>query len=150
MPRNVLKTSGNALRKRYNVKDFAKTNYKEAFTMKWEELPGAYEWERKLAYFLDPANQAEISKEDLQDALAILAAKYCDEFYNLRFLECYVEEELGTEKLVSAIEASVSSDGVLDRSAVVMGEKNVEDKMITALAFVNRIAEEYGDDDEEF
>ncbi|MBO4680807.1 MAG: hypothetical protein J5623_02770 [Clostridiales bacterium] len=118
--------------------------------MKWEELPGVYEWDRRLAYFLDPANQAGISKEDLQDALAILAAKYCDEFYNLRFLECFVEEELGSAKLESAIEASVSSDGVLDRSAVVLNERSVEDRMITAREFVNRIAEEYGEDDEEF
>ena len=124
-------------------------NYKEVFAMKWEELPGAYEWDRRLAYFLDPANQADISKEDLQDALAILAARYCDEFYNLRFLECYVEEELGTAKLESAIEASAQSDGVLDRSAVVMNETNVEDRMITALEFINRITEEYGDDDDE-
>ena len=41
--------------------------------MKWDELPGSYDWDRKLAYFLDPANQTGISKEDLQDALAILS-----------------------------------------------------------------------------
>ena len=124
-------------------------NYKEVFAMKWEELPGAYEWDRRLAYFLDPANQADISKEDLQDALAILSAKYCDEFYNLRFLECYVEEQLGAENLEAAIEANVESDGVLDRSAVVMNEKTVEDRMLTALEFVNRVSEEYDDTDGE-
>ena len=31
----------------------------------------------------------------------------------------------------------------------VMNETNVEDRMITALEFINRITEEYGDDDDE-
>lgn len=115
--------------------------------MKWDELPGTYEWDRKLAYFLDPANQAGISKEDLQDALAVLAAKYCDEFYNLRFLECFVEEQLGSQRLEEAIEANVESDGILDRSAVVMSAETVEDRMLSALEFVNRISEEYDDPD---
>lgn len=30
-----------------------------------------------------------------------------------------------------------------------MNETNVEDRMITALEFINRITEEYGDDDDE-
>ena len=30
--------------------------------MKWDELPGASKWDRKLAYFLNPENQREISK----------------------------------------------------------------------------------------
>jgi len=113
--------------------------------MKWEELPGIYEWDRRLAYFLDPANQDDISKEDLQEALAILAAKYCDEFYNLRFLECFVEEKYGTETLESAIEANVASDAVVDRCETVMDERSVEARMRTALRFVNRISEEYSD-----
>ncbi|MBO4449759.1 MAG: hypothetical protein J5777_04170 [Clostridiales bacterium] len=117
--------------------------------MKWEELPADFEWDRKLAYFLDPDNQKDISKEDLQEALAILAAKYCDEFYNLRFLECYIEEQFGTEKLESAIGASVESDTILDRVGVLMDEKTVEDRLRTAHGFVTRIADEYDDFNDE-
>ena len=117
--------------------------------MKWDELPGDYEWDRKLAYFLDPANKNNVSKDDLLDALAILSARYCDEFYNLRFLECFIEEQLGSAKLEAAIESSVESDAVLDRSAVVMNEKSVEDRMLTALEFVNRVSEEYGENSDE-
>ncbi|MBE7069945.1 MAG: hypothetical protein E7386_05540 [Ruminococcaceae bacterium] len=113
--------------------------------MKWEELPSSYEWDRRLAYFLDPANQKDISKEDLQEALAILAAKYCDAFYDMRFLECFIEEQLGTEKLESAIEANVDSDSVTDRVEVLMDEKTVEGRMQISHGFVTRIAEEFDD-----
>ena len=119
--------------------------------MKWDELPGDYGWDRKLAYFLDLANKDNVSRDDLLDALAILSARYCDEFYNLRFLECFIEEQLGSAKLEAAIENSVESDAVLDRTAVVLNEKNVEDRMLTALEFVNRVSEDCdGQDDEDF
>ena len=95
--------------------------------MKWDELPGSFDWDRKLAYFLDPANQKDISKEDLQDTLAVLASMYCDEFCNLRFLECFVEEELGSDKLDEAIENSISTDSVADRSEAVLDLSSTED-----------------------
>ena len=112
--------------------------------MKWEELP-ALDWDRKLAYFLNPANQSKISREELQDALAILASMYCDEFYNLRFLECYVEEQMGTKKFEEVIQNNVESDAVLDRSGHVMNLETVEERMNAALGFVNAIAAEYDD-----
>ena len=111
--------------------------------MKWDELPGSFDWDRKLAYFLDPANQKDISKEDLQDTLAVLASMYCDEFYNLRFLECFVEEELGAERLDAAIENSISTDSVTDRSEAVLDQDSTEDRMKTALGFVNSITKEF-------
>ena len=113
--------------------------------MKWDELPGSFDWDRKLAYFLDPANQKDISKEDLQDTLAVLASMYCDEFYNLRFLECFVEEELGSDKLDEAIENSISTDSVADRSEAVLDLSSTEDRMKTALGFVNAITDEFDD-----
>lgn len=112
--------------------------------MKWEELP-ALDWDRKLAYFLDPANQSKISREELQEALAILASKYCDEFYNLRFLECFVEEQMGTKKLEEAISYSIESDSVIDRNGYVLNLETVEERMTAALGFVNAIAGEYDD-----
>ena len=117
------------------------------------KLTRDYQWDRKLAYFLNPENQAEISKEDLQDALAILAARYCDEFNSLRFLECFVEEELGSDRLDEAIISNVESDSVTDRSEIVMEKGSVEERLAEAYKFVNQITEEYdGDDlsDEEF
>ncbi|MBO7451398.1 MAG: hypothetical protein J6U54_13620 [Clostridiales bacterium] len=113
--------------------------------MKWDELPGRFDWDRKLSYFLDPANQKDISKEDLQDALAVLASMYCDEFYNLRFLECFVEEELGSDRLDSAIENSISTDSVTDRSAAVLEKVSTEERLKTALGFVNAITKEFDD-----
>ena len=113
--------------------------------MKWDELPGSLEWDRKLAYFLNPDNQNNISKEDLQDALAILTAKYCDEFYNLRFLECFVEEELGSERLESAIESGLESDSMVERSMYVREQSTVEDRMKAALELVKGITDEYDD-----
>lgn len=113
--------------------------------MKWEELPRSLDWDRRLAYFLDPANQSNISREDLQEALAILTAKYCDEFYNLRFLECFVEEQMGSERLESAIEASVASDAMLDRTEFVMKAGGVEDRMKAALKLITGIADEFDD-----
>ena len=113
--------------------------------MKWDELPGSFDWDRKLAYFLDPANQKDISKEDLQDTLAVLASMYCDEFCNLRFLECFVEEELGSDKLDEAIENSISTDSVADRSEAVLDLSSTEDRMKTALGFVNAITDEFDD-----
>ncbi len=125
----------------------------EDIVMKWEELP-ELDWDRKLAYFLDPANQPKISREELQEALAILASMYCDEHYNLRYLECYIEEELGSDKLEEAIENSVEFDAVVDRNEYVMEQPTVEDRMRAALDFVNRIADEYddlaGDNDDDF
>ena len=119
--------------------------------MKWENLPEDFQWDRKLAYFLNPGNQEEISKEDLQDALAILAARYCDEFNSLRFLECFVEEELGPDRLDEAIIANVESDSVTDRTEVVMEKRSVEERLAEAYKFVNQITEEYGDlSDEDF
>lgn len=112
--------------------------------MKWEELP-TLDWDRKLAYFLDPANQSEISREELQEAFAILASKYCDEFYNLRFLECFIEEQLGSKKLEEAISCSVESDSEVDRNEHVMNLTTVEEKMTAALGFVNAVAKEFDD-----
>ena len=113
--------------------------------MKWDELPESFKWDRKLAYFLNPANQENISKEDLQDVLAILAARYCDEFFSLRFLECFVEEELGSERLEEAIEASIDSDSITDRCMHVLDKESLEDRLKTAHRFVNEIADEYGE-----
>ena len=113
--------------------------------MKWDELPDDLQWDRKLAYFLDPANQNDISKSDLQDVLAILTAKYCDEFYNLRFLECFVDEQLGSDRLEEAIEAGIEADSVDDRSEYVRRFDSVEARMAAALGFVNKITEEFDD-----
>lgn len=113
--------------------------------MKWDDLPGDYQWDRKLAYFLNPENQGDISKEDLQDALAILAARYCDEFNSLRFLECFVEEELGSDRLDEAIIANVESDSETDRCEVVMEKNTVEERLAEAYRFVTQITDEYDD-----
>ena len=113
--------------------------------MKWDELPAGFEWDRRLAYFLDPANQKDISKEDLQDALAVLASMYCDEFNNLRFLECFVEEELGSDRLESAIENSIATDSVTDRTEVVLSQVSTEEWLKSALGFVNSITKEFDD-----
>ena len=119
--------------------------------MKWDELPDTLKWDRKLAYFLNPANQDDISREDLQDVLAILAARYCDEFFSLRFLECFVEEELGSERLEEAIEASIDSDYITDRCMHVLNQETLSDRMSAAQRFVNEIADEYGElSDEDF
>lgn len=113
--------------------------------MKWDDLPAGLEWDRRLAYFLDPANSDEISKEELFDALAILSAKYCDEFYNLRFLECFIEEELGTERLESAIESSIASDSIDDRNEYVLNCDTVEERMKASHGFVTKLADEFDD-----
>ena len=119
--------------------------------MKWDELPDKYTWDQKLAYFLNPANQDDISKEDLQDALAVLSARYCDEFYSLRFLECFVEEELGSERLDQIIESNIDSDSVTDRYMQVLEEDSVAGRLETAFGFVNDVSDDYGDfPDEDF
>ncbi len=113
--------------------------------MRWEDLPESLNWDRRLAYFLDPAKQNEITREELQEALAILTSLYCDEHYNLRFLECYIEEHMGEDKLEQIIENGIRTDAVLDRYAVVIDEEEIEDRMIAARDMVNRIADEYDD-----
>lgn len=119
--------------------------------MRWDELPDSYKWDRRLSYFLNPDNQDEISKADLQDALAILAARYCDEFFSLRFIECFVQEEFGSERLNEIVESSIDSDSVVDRCAEVMGKETLAARLKTAHKFVCEIADEYGDlSDEDF
>ena len=127
---------------------FRPDQIKEVLSMKWDELPGKFDWDRKLAYFLDPANQKDISKEDLQDALAVLASMYCDEFCNLRFLECFVEEELGSDRLESAIENSISTDSVTDRTETVLSKPSTEERLKTSLGFVSSITDEFDDFDD--
>jgi len=113
--------------------------------MKWDDLPNDYTWDQRLAYFLNPDNQDKISKEDLQDVLALLSARYCDEFQSLRFLECFVEEELGSERLDEVLESNIDSDAVTDRCMVVSEKETVTERLAAALKFVNDITEEYGE-----
>ena len=113
--------------------------------MKWDHLPEDMTWDQKLAYFLDPENQDEISKEDLQDALALLTARYCDDFYSLRFLESFVEEELGSDRLDEVLESNIDSDAVTDRTMVVEELYSVKERLEAALKFVNDISEEFGE-----
>lgn len=113
--------------------------------MKWDDLPNDFTWDQRLAYFLNPENQDEISREDLQDVLALLAARYCDEFQSLRFLECFVQEELGSERLDEIVESNIDSDAVTDRCMVVEEKETVTERLEAAFNFVNEISQEYGE-----
>ena len=81
--------------------------------MDWNDFDRDASWIDRFAYYLDPENGQQISKDDLLSALAVAVAMYCDEYQNTCMLEDRIEEAFGEEGLAKLVEDTLPEDDVI-------------------------------------
>ena len=81
--------------------------------MDWNDFEKDASWIDRFAFYLDPDNGPEISKNDLLSALAFAVAMYCDEYQNTCMLEDRITEAFGEEGLARLVEDAIPEDDVI-------------------------------------
>ncbi|MBR5358227.1 MAG: hypothetical protein IK128_03335 [Clostridiales bacterium] len=81
--------------------------------MDWNDFDASTSWIDRFSYYLDPANSANVSKEDLLSALSVAVAMYCDEYQNTCLLEDKIISAFGEEALEKVIEDGTPEDDVV-------------------------------------
>lgn len=111
---------------------------------------GAYTDMDILRRFLLPENYEMYSKEDLWDALAVVAAIYCDHHEDLMNLERTIEERFGTKICDEVCEASVSAI-LTSRVDNILEKATTKERADLAIEYINEISDYHdpiGDDEE--
>jgi len=81
--------------------------------MDWNDFDRDASWIDRFAYYLDPENGQQISKDDLLSALAVAVAMYCDEYQNTCMLEDRIKEVFGEDGLAKLVEDAIPEEDVI-------------------------------------
>jgi hypothetical protein len=81
--------------------------------MDWNDFDTGTSWIDRFEYYLNPANSASVSKDDLLSALSVAVAMYCDEYQNTCLLEDKIISAFGEDALEKVIEDGTPEDDVV-------------------------------------